>query len=351
MPGDGSTARLRCDHGCARRAGVRSGLGLAGAGSGSAALPARRRSVCGGPAPRDRHRRSSRHARARPGGRGRLLRRHRPGGGPNGLAPDGGRLLGHARCISARSSCGAERLCAEGGLVGTVGPSGVVELPVPYVYLGVRRASEPNGYLDPLLLLPGAEVPPVGPPATGDEPSLVVARAPAVVSAGPAAVVPAPGAEPLEVKTGLAPAFAAPRATAAPTVARPVPVEAEQSREHGERASASVSTPGERAVPVRPRERRPAARSTRTGSTATARSAHAHEPSAVRGKRGEGWLDLATRRRRGGPERRHELGLPGQADLRGVRVRGARARPLPALTRAAPGCDRRSGEPEAGSYH
>ena len=130
---------------------------------------------------------------------------------------------------------------AEGGLVGTVGPSGVVELPVPYVYLGVRRASEPNGYLDPLLLLPDAEVTPVAPSGTGDEPSPVVARAPAVVSAGPAAVVPAPGAEPLEVKTGLAPAFAAPRATAAPTVARPVPVEAEQRREHGERASASVS--------------------------------------------------------------------------------------------------------------
>ena len=239
---------------------------------------------------------------------------------------------------------------AEGGLVGTVGPSGVVELPVPYVYLGVRRASEPNGYLDPLLLLPGAEVPPVGPPATGDEPSLVVARAPAVVSAGPVAVVPAPGAEPLEVKTGLAPAFAAPRATAARTVARPVPVEAEQSREHGGSASASVSTPGERAVPVRPRERRPAApREPARPRPHALRTRMSRAPFAASAARA-GFISRPAVAR-AAQERRHDLGLPGQADLRGVRVRGARARPLPALTRAAPGCDRRSGEPEAGSYH
>src|SRR3954468_14745140 len=40
---------------------------------------------------------------------------------------------------------------AEGALVGAVGPRGAAELPVPFVHLGVRRSSEPNGYLDPLL--------------------------------------------------------------------------------------------------------------------------------------------------------------------------------------------------------
>ena len=53
---------------------------------------------------------------------------------------------------------------AEGEVVGTVGPSGVVELPVPYVYLGVRRSSEPKGYLDPLLCLPPRHDLPVEPP-------------------------------------------------------------------------------------------------------------------------------------------------------------------------------------------
>ena len=40
----------------------------------------------------------------------------------------------------------------EGQEVGRVGPSGVSELTVPYVYLGVRRVEDPQGYLDPLRL-------------------------------------------------------------------------------------------------------------------------------------------------------------------------------------------------------
>src|SRR2546423_707051 len=39
---------------------------------------------------------------------------------------------------------------SEGEVVGTVGPSGQSELTVPYVYLGVRRTDDPQGYLDPL---------------------------------------------------------------------------------------------------------------------------------------------------------------------------------------------------------
>ena len=49
---------------------------------------------------------------------------------------------------------------AEGQEVGRVGPSGVSELTVPYVYLGVRRVEDPQGYLDPLLFLPTTQVPP-----------------------------------------------------------------------------------------------------------------------------------------------------------------------------------------------
>jgi hypothetical protein len=47
---------------------------------------------------------------------------------------------------------------SEGDAVGTVEPSGVAAEPQPYVYLGIRVAADPNGYVDPLGLLP--------PPAT-----------------------------------------------------------------------------------------------------------------------------------------------------------------------------------------
>ena len=43
----------------------------------------------------------------------------------------------------------------EGEVVGTIGPSGEPEGPEPYVHLGIRLTADPNGYLDPLSLLPG----------------------------------------------------------------------------------------------------------------------------------------------------------------------------------------------------
>jgi peptidase M23-like protein len=42
----------------------------------------------------------------------------------------------------------------EGQAVGTIGPSGTPELEGPYVHLGIRTTSDPDGYLDPLSLLP-----------------------------------------------------------------------------------------------------------------------------------------------------------------------------------------------------
>ena len=38
--------------------------------------------------------------------------------------------------------------------IGTIGPSGTAEVEGPYVHLGIRRASDPNGYVDPLGFLP-----------------------------------------------------------------------------------------------------------------------------------------------------------------------------------------------------
>ncbi len=43
---------------------------------------------------------------------------------------------------------------AEGQAVGTIGPSGTPEFDQPYVHLGIRATPDPNGYLDPLRLLP-----------------------------------------------------------------------------------------------------------------------------------------------------------------------------------------------------
>src|SRR5919198_5258612 len=86
---------------------------------------------------------------------------------------------------------------SEGSVVGTVGPSGVPELAQPYVYFGVRVTAQPNGYLDPLLLLPRTEPAPIGPPATGDDPP---PQAPPASGGSPVppqpASVPAPPAPP-----------------------------------------------------------------------------------------------------------------------------------------------------------
>lgn len=45
---------------------------------------------------------------------------------------------------------------AEHDPVGTIGPSGTPEASTPYVHLGIRVTSDPNGYVDPLGLLPPA---------------------------------------------------------------------------------------------------------------------------------------------------------------------------------------------------
>ena len=70
----------------------------------------------------------------------------------------------------------------ESEVVGTIGPSGEPEGPEPYVHLGVRLTADPNGYVDPLSLLPVREGAP-------QEPS---ERQPAAQPAAPL-VIPAPG--------------------------------------------------------------------------------------------------------------------------------------------------------------
>ena len=100
----------------------------------------------------------------------------------------------------------------EGETVGTMGSSGTPEQSVPSVHLGVRRASEEEGYVDPLGLLPPRAAP--APPAVDPEP----APAPSPVPVSPAVPVQPPPPPPPAPDTASAPE---PSVTAAPVPSSP----------------------------------------------------------------------------------------------------------------------------------
>jgi MYXO-CTERM domain-containing protein len=79
---------------------------------------------------------------------------------------------------------------AEQDEIGTVGPSGTPEVDGPYVHLGIRVTADPNGYVDPLGLLPAApETPEADSGSTASQPSSSPASQP---SSSPASAAPAP---------------------------------------------------------------------------------------------------------------------------------------------------------------
>ena len=79
---------------------------------------------------------------------------------------------------------------AEGQRVAIVGTSGVPEYLVPYVQLGVRLTSDPEGYLDPQAFLPPLAAP-VVPPAPAPDPTPAPALPPAPAAPPPAVAPPA----------------------------------------------------------------------------------------------------------------------------------------------------------------
>src|SRR5919204_6309652 len=109
-----------------------------------------------------------------------------------GVVPTGGKTVtiqtqdGYAVTLVHLGSYGVRRgaVVAEGDPVGSVGPSGVPELAVPYMYLGIRRMADEQGDLDPPLFLPQPGAAPVAPPATSEP---VPPAAPAPAAAPPAA--------------------------------------------------------------------------------------------------------------------------------------------------------------------
>ena len=93
-------------------------------------------------------------ASARPR-RGRCPSRARlPGMGRARHDPDGRRLRGDAGAASLDRRSRAATVVDEGATVGAVGASEDPVTRAPHVHLGVRVSSDPNGYVDPLSLLP-----------------------------------------------------------------------------------------------------------------------------------------------------------------------------------------------------
>jgi hypothetical protein len=98
-----------------------------------------------------------------------------------GTVPGGGTTLtirtadGYAVTLLHLGSYGVSRgdAVGEGDPVGSVASSGAPAQPQPYVYLGIRKADDPQGYVDPLGLLPA--VAPAEAPAPPQEPAAVPA--------------------------------------------------------------------------------------------------------------------------------------------------------------------------------
>ena len=92
----------------------------------------------------------------------------------------------------------------EGQQIGTIGPSGTPEIDGPYVHLGIRTTSDPNGYLDPLSLLP--PVPDTTTSDGGSTASQPVATQPSAGSSSAPAPAPASQSQPAPPATATTPA-------------------------------------------------------------------------------------------------------------------------------------------------
>ena len=111
-----------------------------------------------------------------------------------GTVPEGGKTVsiqtpsGYTATLVHLGSIGVARGAHvdEGSTVGTVGPSGTVDLSEPYVYFGVRLTSDQQGYVDPLTFLPARLLAPASPAPE----SVPVAE---VQTAAPAAEATTPG--------------------------------------------------------------------------------------------------------------------------------------------------------------
>ncbi len=145
----------------------------------------------------------------------------------------------------------------DGAPVGTVGPSGDPEIDGPYVHLGVRVSSDPQGYLDPLAFLPprGTVFIPAAAPVPAARPPVPVSPAapsPAALAGIAASPIPAP----LPVPAAPVPASSTPIPASSPSAATPA-------------SPPAPSTPRASAVPTAPGASAPASPAAASSSTST----------------------------------------------------------------------------------
>jgi hypothetical protein len=145
---------------------------------------------------------------------------------------------------------------ADGDAVGTIGPSGTPETDVPYIHLGIRVATDPNGYLDPLSLLPAP------PAATSGSGNGSITTQP--VAAGGAAASPAPATQPAPAQAATTPSATSqgsPVRASSGRATRHVRGRAQQSpadaRSQGTSRRSQLSHPAQAERPVRHRPRTP----------------------------------------------------------------------------------------------
>jgi hypothetical protein len=158
-----------------------------------------------------------------------------------GTVPGGGRAVtvqtadGYSVTLVHLGSIAVDRdaVLDEGAPVGTIGPSGEREHPVPYVHLGIRVTSDATGYLDPLSFLPTREAPSPAVPAPPAEPAPAPSPVPAPEAPAPAPEAPAPAPAP----EAPAPAPVVPIPVPAPAPAPEVPAPAGEAREERQRDS------------------------------------------------------------------------------------------------------------------
>jgi hypothetical protein len=144
---------------------------------------------------------------------------------------------------------------AEGDAVGTIGPSGTPEVDGPYIHLGIRVTSDPNGYLDPLRFLP---------PPSASNPAPTEPPASQPTSSGGAAVTPAtpvPTAATPSTPSTAEPAASTSTPTAATSGANVRTTRASagsgRTQRRASRTRSSVRTTDEARLPRRPRQATP----------------------------------------------------------------------------------------------
>src|SRR5918994_456843 len=211
-----------------------------------------------------------------------------------GAVPGGGRALtiqtgdGYAVTLlqlgSAEVARGAN--VVEGDLVGRIGESSDAVTTAPHVHLGVRIVTDPDGYVDPLGLLPERQVvaaPERTPaPAPAPVPAAIAPAGDSAVPASPPAlpVGAAETAEPTGAAEPPASVSAAPAVSSSARAPRPAtraPAAAEKAADEARRAAA----PPRARTPSRPVGARPPASTSARGSLALSDAARVTRARAV----------------------------------------------------------------------